>query len=251
MVFPSLNMEDKLLASSEKEDLNFDSVFSTRRPKDAAAGLSSGLQSITKGVFGGLASLVALPVHGAQTEGAAGFAKGLGLGLVSAVGMTVVGAGTGIVQIGRGIINTPGSIHAKMSEKVWDEEKREWYYYNLPEEAAEVTKMEEAAKAATTAKDVSDLEFYNLLGVQPSATPAEIKKAYRIKAIALHPDKNPDDPAASANFQALGAAYQVLSNPQLRAAYNSKGKDGVDQNALLDSAHLFEVIFGSQVIFPN
>jgi hypothetical protein len=39
--------------------------------------------------------------------------KGLGLGLVSAVAMTVVGAGTGIVQIGRGIVNTPAAIHAK------------------------------------------------------------------------------------------------------------------------------------------
>jgi hypothetical protein len=89
----------------EKEpEISFDSIFSTRNPKDAVAGVSSGLKSITKGVFGGVASLVALPVAGAQQEGPLGFAKGLGLGLASAVAMTVAGVSTGIVQVGRGIV---------------------------------------------------------------------------------------------------------------------------------------------------
>jgi DnaJ-domain-containing protein 1 len=237
-------MEEKKYISNGEEDMKFDSIFSTRNPKDVTAGLSSGLKSITKGLFGGVASLVALPYAGAKEEGAVGFAKGVGLGLASAVAMTVVGAGTGIVQIGRGIVNTPKAIHAKMNEQVWDEEKRIWYNYNLPFEAEMFFKEEETLKATST--NVFSTELYDHLGVSPQATAAEIKKAYRQKAILLHPDKNPNDAQASEKFQQLGNAYQILSNPQLRTAYDQKGSAGVDQNALLDNAQLFEIIFGSQ-----
>lgn len=67
----------------------FSSIFSTRNPRDVGAGLSSGLKSISKGVLGGVASLVALPVLGAQQEGVLGAVKGLGLGIVSAVTMVL------------------------------------------------------------------------------------------------------------------------------------------------------------------
>jgi DnaJ-class molecular chaperone len=64
------------------------------------------------------------------------------------------------------------------------------------------------------------MALYNQLGVQSNAAYDEIKKAYRKLAIQLHPDKNINDPNASQKFQSLGEAYQVLSNPQLRAAYD-------------------------------
>lgn len=127
---------DVTKAQASEDQRGFDALFSTRRPKDAAAGLSSGLKSISKGLLGGVAALVALPIKGAQEEGPLGFAKGLGIGIVSAVGMVVVGAGTGIVQLGRGIINTPSAIQASHEEMVWDEDLRIWFKYNLPQEAA-------------------------------------------------------------------------------------------------------------------
>ena len=57
-----------------------DDIFALRRPKDAQAGLSSGLISIAPGIAGGVAGLVAAPIVGATRDGVAGFAKGLASG---------------------------------------------------------------------------------------------------------------------------------------------------------------------------
>lgn len=64
------------------------------------------------------------------------------------------------------------------------------------------------------------LGFYNTLGVTPNASSSEIKTAYRSKAMELHPDRNPDRDTTS-EFQALQAAYDVLSNEKLRQQYDA------------------------------
>jgi len=66
-------------------------------------------------------------------------------------------------------------------------------------------------------------DFYEILGISKSATPAEIKKAYRQKAIKFHPDKNPDDKDAEENFKKAAEAYEVLSDENKKARYDQYG----------------------------
>jgi len=60
-----------------------------------------------------------------------------------------------------------------------------------------------------------------------------------------HPDKNPEDPASASKFQELGAAYQVLQDPELRRRYDAGGAAGVRDVPILDATSFFNMLFGS------
>ena len=66
-------------------------------------------------------------------------------------------------------------------------------------------------------------DYYEVLGISKGASAAEIKKAYRKKAIEFHPDKNPDDKEAETKFKEAAEAYEVLSNPDKKARYDQYG----------------------------
>ena len=70
-------------------------------------------------------------------------------------------------------------------------------------------------------------DYYEVLGVDKNATPEELKKAYRKKAMQYHPDRNPDDKDAEAKFAEAAEAYDVLSTPEKRERYDRYGHAGV------------------------
>jgi molecular chaperone DnaJ len=74
---------------------------------------------------------------------------------------------------------------------------------------------------------MAEADYYATLGVPRTATDEELKKAYRRLAMKYHPDRNPNDREAERKFKDVKEAYEVLSDPQRRAAYDRFGHAGV------------------------
>ena len=96
-------------------------------------------------------------------------------------------------------------------------------------------------------------DYYEVLGVAKSASPDEIKRAYRRMAIKHHPDKNPDNKKeAEVKFKECAEAYEVLSDTEKRQRYDQFGHDGLRGSGVRDYSHMrwqdigsaFEDIFG-------
>jgi len=77
---------------------------------------------------------------------------------------------------------------------------------------------------------MSKRDYYEVLGVDRSASDQEVKKAYRKLAMKYHPDRNPDDADADSKFKEATEAYDVLMDKDKRAAYDQFGHAGVDQS---------------------
>lgn len=75
---------------------------------------------------------------------------------------------------------------------------------------------------------MSKRDYYEILDVERGASTAEIKKAYRRLAMKHHPDRNPDDEKAEAQFKEAKEAYEILSDDRKRATYDQFGRAGVD-----------------------
>jgi molecular chaperone DnaJ len=74
-------------------------------------------------------------------------------------------------------------------------------------------------------------DYYKTLGVDKNVSADELKKTYRKLAMKYHPDRNPNNKEAEKKFKDIAAAYEILSDPQKKAAYDSYGHSAFDQNA--------------------
>jgi len=92
-------------------------------------------------------------------------------------------------------------------------------------------------------------DYYDVLGVRRDAEQSEIKKAFRKLARECHPDVNPGDAECEAQFKEAAEAYEVISDPDTRAAYDRYGFDGLRGRQMTDFEHvgfndLFNIFFG-------
>ena len=104
-------------------------------------------------------------------------------------------------------------------------------------------------------------DYYEVLGVSREATADELKKAYRKLAVQFHPDKNPGDKSAEEKFKEIGEAYEALSDPDKRAAYDRYGHaafqggggggGGFPGGGFHDAADIFNQVFGSAFGFED
>ena len=98
---------------------------------------------------------------------------------------------------------------------------------------------------ATTKRD-----YYEVLGVERTVTTEDLKKSYRKLAVKYHPDKNPGDAKAEEHFKELGEAYDILADPNKRAAYDRYGHAAFAQGTAgrgaggVDPFDLFREVFG-------
>jgi len=247
------------LEEAQDDQQELDDMLNSTRPKHVVDGLGSALKVAGAGVLAGTAALVVAPVAGAQQGGVSGFIGGLASGVAGAVTLTVGGAVAGVTQVARGLANTPEAL-AQGANTRWDAELGQWVIdsVDLRSEAAIV----EAEESESDPEDepgggeglgggapgsVTDTSFYDVLGVQPTASPSEIKKAYYKAALQVHPDKN-DGPDAHQKFLELARVYQVLSDPVLREKYDLLGREAMQAEDVpqIDPGVFFGILFGSE-----
>ena len=186
-----------------------------------------------------------------------------------------LGAVSGVMQIGRGIAATPESLIAPRQGKWWNEYEGKWVKTKLPDEqkslegvpeddsdilGAVADEIDASIRDGASGGEVKDMAYYDALEVPATAEQSAIKRKYYLLARKYHPDKvGSDDKEAAEKFKEIAEAYQVLSDPELRAKYDKEGKEGLSAdktsaagagNPDIDPSLLFAFLFGSDKFYP-
>jgi len=244
----------------------FSEIFSVRAPRDVFAGMWSAVQCILSGVCLGVAGAIMQPIQGMQSDGVPGCFRGAALGLCTGFFLSLTGLCTGVFQAVRGALATPRALCMASKGKQWDREAATWVdpkAYSLAEEAAKVlgegredeedddgsgTGAGADGSAAASGRRVVDTYYYDQLGVPPTASQRDIRRAYFQQSRQWHPDKT-SEPRAKERFQAISEAYQVLSDPARRRTYDAQGRQGVGEG-FVDACVFFSVLLGADALEP-
>ena len=177
-------------------------------------------------------------------------------------------------QIVRGTVASPAAIAAQTKGQWWNEVEGRWVSTNLVKDAESIQGTDASdrdiledienkldnesvrpAAGADGKKTVKDMKYYDILEVDPDAEQSGIKRRYYMLARKYHPDKlAADDKEGADKFKDIAEAYQVLSDPALRARYDKEGVDGLSAdktsvaegaNPKIDPTILFAFLFGS------
>jgi hypothetical protein len=180
-----------------------------------------------------------------------------------------------VSQIVRGVVAVPQQIIAPRQGKWWNENEGHWVLTKMDEEATNLEgipeddsdilgkmqdNLDSSFKISSSAgeTEVVEMYYYEALEVSSDADQATIKRRYYKLARQYHPDKvGTDDKESADKFKDIAEAYQVLSDPELRAKYNKDGRDGLSADktsvaegaANVDAAILFAFLFGSDLFY--
>eukprot|EP00178_Gracilaria_changii_P024897 TRINITY_DN754_c0_g1_i2.p1 TRINITY_DN754_c0_g1~~TRINITY_DN754_c0_g1_i2.p1 ORF type:complete len:504 (+),score=98.28 TRINITY_DN754_c0_g1_i2:322-1833(+) len=221
------------------------------RPKNVGQGTLGLVGDSLGGAAIGAAALVMGPIQGYRENGAKGLLGGAVGGIAVGVAATAYGVGSGLTKFAHGAKQTARSFDSSSVDQrlvvqegdrpepgTYKAERNRLYGELNAAYSAENGKSSMAGLAAPV-----DNKLYMVLGIQPDATPAQIRKAYYKMAQRYHPDKHPDDPEATAKFQEVSAAYQILSDPVKREEYHRLGEQAAAGETLMDPKALFALMF--------
>jgi len=260
-------------------------IFPNRAPRHFAEGLWNAFKTTLLAVTLGSSSLFGLPVLGYRSYGggaAVGAAVGAVLGSLLAASIAIGSAANVAYQLAAGLLNTPGAAYRKFWQgKNWDEHSRTWVEYDLAREEAvleERRKRIRYQQSSTAGSGSSGRRrryraLYDVLGVEPDASPKAIKKAYYQKAKSVHPDKaqaqsgegSETEQDANAQFLKVHEAYKTLSDEKRRSEYDrfgttsssSQGGFGGDSSdatitaiAKFDAGVFFAVLLNTEHVEP-
>jgi curved DNA-binding protein CbpA len=254
---PSSNSKNNALVVMvyESYDIMYNSIAKELRPlRDMSDAFSSALSLACNGFYKGFEGLVFdFPAKGYLNNGIFGAIGGTIVGASHFVMMTTSGVVAGAYQLIRGVERSVKAVQATSEGKVWDDEKKDWEFYSLDNEAAVLFVSHPLACKRRLRKRVKDKSYYELLNVTVDASPSEIKKAYYKQALAVHPDKSSES-AAAMQFQALSTVYQTLVSEEMRDLYDIHGvcytQHVPDNIAHVDPYTFFATLFGSSVVEP-